>query len=56
MPISTVVTSMKDEAPYVIEWVAYHRALGFDRIVVLANDCTDGTHEMLTRLHEMQAI
>ncbi|WP_207100517.1 glycosyltransferase family 2 protein [Paracoccus shandongensis] len=56
MPISTVVTSMKDEAPYVIEWVAYHRALGFDRIVVLANDCTDGTHEMLTRLHEMEAI
>ncbi|MTE01078.1 hypothetical protein GIY56_12305 [Paracoccus sp. YIM 132242] len=56
MPISTVVTSMKDEAPYVIEWVAYHRALGFDRVVVLANDCTDGTHEMLTRLHEMGAI
>lgn len=56
MPISTAVTSMKDEAPYIIEWVAYHRALGFDRLVVLANDCTDGTHEMLTRLHEMGAI
>ncbi|CAM3049673.1 polysaccharide pyruvyl transferase family protein [Paracoccus nototheniae] len=56
MPISTVVTSMKDEAPYIIEWVAYHRALGFDRVVVLANDCTDGTHEMLLRLHEIGAI
>ncbi|RNF34187.1 polysaccharide pyruvyl transferase family protein [Paracoccus methylarcula] len=56
MPISTVVTSMKNEAPYIIEWVAYHRALGFDRVVVLANDCTDGTHEMLLRLHEMGAI
>ncbi|MGZ3218121.1 polysaccharide pyruvyl transferase family protein [Paracoccus sp. T5] len=56
MPISTLVTSMKDEAPYIIEWVAYHRAIGFDRLVVLANDCTDGTHEMLLRLHEMGAI
>ncbi|SIS98567.1 polysaccharide pyruvyl transferase family protein [Paracoccus saliphilus] len=56
MPISTVVTSMKNEAPYIIEWVAYHRALGFDRVVVLANDCTDGTHEMLLRLHEMGVI
>ena len=56
MPISAVVTSMKDEAPYIIEWVAYHRALGFDRIVVLANDCSDGTHEMLVRLQEMDAI
>ena len=56
MPISTVVAAMKDEAPYNIEWVAYHRALGFDRIVVLANDCTDGTHEMLLRLHELDAV
>lgn len=56
MSISTIVTSMKDEAPYIIEWVAYHRALGFDHIVVLANDCTDGTYEILTRLHEMGTI
>ena len=56
MPISTVVTSMKDEAPYVLEWVAYHSSIGFDRIVVVANDCTDGTHEMLTRLADMGEI
>lgn len=56
MSISTVVTSMKDEAPYIIEWVAYHRAIGFDRIVVLANDCSDGTHEMLRRLHDTGEI
>ncbi|QPM92346.1 glycosyltransferase family 2 protein [Pseudooceanicola algae] len=53
---STVVTSMKDEAPYIIEWVAYHRALGFDRIVILANDCTDGTHEILSRMNDMGVI
>lgn len=56
MTIATVVTSMKDEAPYILEWVAYHKAIGFDRIVVLANDSTDGTHEMLQRLHDMGVV
>lgn len=56
MTIATLVTSMKDEAPYIIEWVAYHKSIGFDRIVVLANDCADGTHEMLQRLHSLGEI
>lgn len=56
MATATVVTSMKDEAPYILEWVAYHKSIGFDRLVVMANDCTDGTHEMLTRLHHMGEV
>ncbi|RNF34018.1 glycosyltransferase family 2 protein [Paracoccus methylarcula] len=56
MAIATVVTSMKNEAPYILEWVAYHRSIGFDRVVVFANDCTDGTHEMLSRLHKKGEI
>lgn len=47
---------MKDEAPYLLEWVAWHRAAGFDCIVALANDCTDGTHEMLSRLHDLGVL
>ena len=53
MPFATAVVSMKDEAPYILEWVAWHRAVGFDGIVALANDSTDGTHEMLARLHDL---
>lgn len=56
MTIATVVTSMKDEAPYILEWVAYHKSIGFDHIVVVANDCTDGTHEILTRLKQLGII
>ncbi|SIS86629.1 glycosyltransferase family 2 protein [Paracoccus saliphilus] len=56
MTIATIVTSMKNEAPYILEWVAYHRSIGFDRIVVFANDCTDGTHQMLSRLHKKGEI
>jgi len=52
MTIATLITSMKDEAPYILEWVAYHRSIGFDRIVVMANDCTDGTREILMHLNK----
>ena len=44
---------MKNEAPYILEWVAHHLALGFDHIVALTNDCTDTTNEILKRLEEM---
>ncbi len=45
-----VVTSMKNEAPFILEWVAYHRSIGVDHFLVYTNDCTDNTNEMLDRL------
>ncbi|MDG4648502.1 glycosyltransferase family 2 protein [Roseibacterium sp. SDUM158017] len=48
-----VVSMMKDEAPYLLEWVAHHIAVGFTDILVYTNDCTDGTVEMLRRLQEL---
>ncbi|MEM9059652.1 MAG: glycosyltransferase family 2 protein [Pseudomonadota bacterium] len=41
---------MRNEAPYVLEWVAYHRLIGFEEIVVCTNDCTDNTAEILDAL------
>ena len=49
----TAVSMMKDEGPYVIEWVAHHLAVGFSDLVVYTNDCSDGTDEMLIRLEEL---
>lgn len=49
----TAVSMMKDEGPYVIEWVAHHLAVGFTDLVVYTNDCSDGTDEMLIRLEEL---
>lgn len=49
----TAVSMMKDEAPYLLEWLAHHLALGFTDILVYTNDCTDGTDKMLMRLQEM---
>ena len=49
----TAVSMMKDEGPYLIEWVAHHLAVGFTDLVVYTNDCSDGTDEMLIRLEEL---
>lgn len=38
---SMIVTMMKNEGPYIVEWVAHHLAVGFDRFLVFTNDCDD---------------
>ncbi|MDH2326768.1 glycosyltransferase family 2 protein [Cereibacter sp. SYSU M97828] len=49
----TAVSMMKDEGPFVLEWVAHHLAVGFTDLVVYTNDCSDGTDTMLMRLEAM---
>lgn len=49
----TLVTMAKDEGPYLLEWVAYHHLLGFTDILMLTNDSTDGTNEMVTALCDL---
>ena len=44
---------MKDEAPFLLEWYAHHLAVGFSKILVYTNDCSDGTDDMLIRLEEL---
>ena len=48
-----IVTAMKNEGPYILEWVAHHLALGFEHMVVVTNDCDDGTTRILDRLAEL---
>ncbi|MGH1412185.1 MAG: glycosyltransferase family 2 protein [Pelagimonas sp.] len=50
---NVIVGCMKNEAPYILEWVAYHRAVGFDNFIIYTNDCADGTTELLDRLQDM---
>lgn len=49
----TAVSMMKDEGPFVIEWIAHQITVGFTDIVVYTNDCSDGTDRMLMRLEEL---
>lgn len=49
----TVVTTMKNEGAFLVEWVAHHKALGFDHVVICTNDCADPTRAMAERLQAM---
>ncbi|MBA4489467.1 glycosyltransferase family 2 protein [Paracoccus sp. S1E-3] len=42
-----LLSSMKDEGPFILEFVAHHRVLGFDAIHIASNDCSDGTDLLL---------
>ena len=53
---ATLCAIVKDERPYLMEWVAYHQEIGFDEIVVYSNDCTDGSYELLAALARAGAI
>lgn len=47
------ISMMKDEAPFLLEWYAHHLAVGFTKILVYTNDCSDGTDDMLIRLEAL---
>ncbi|MFN3938373.1 MAG: glycosyltransferase family 2 protein [Gemmobacter sp.] len=49
---TAIVTTMKNEAPFILEWLAYHRAIGIDDFLIYTNDCTDGTDTMLDLLQQ----
>lgn len=53
---NVIVGCMKNEAPYILEWVAYHRAIGIDDFLIYTNGCEDGTDEILARLQEMGVL
>ena len=46
----TIVTCMKNEGPFILEWLAYHRAIGVEGFLVYTNDCSDGTDTFLELL------
>jgi hypothetical protein len=53
---NVIVGCMKNEAPYIVEWIAYHRAIGVDNFLIYTNDCSDGTSEILSRLDAMGIV
>ncbi|NHF73022.1 glycosyltransferase family 2 protein [Paracoccus xiamenensis] len=45
-------TTVRNEGPYLLEWIAWHQVLGVTDFLVYSNDCTDGTDLLLDRLAE----
>lgn len=48
-----IVTTMKDEGPFLLEWAAHHLSIGFDHFIINTNDCSDGTDRIAMRLQEL---
>lgn len=48
-----LVSCMRNEGLFILEWAAYHSLMGFSDIVVFTNDCTDGSDLLLDRLAEL---
>ncbi|WP_312189732.1 glycosyltransferase family 2 protein [Leclercia sp.] len=42
----------KNEYPYITEWIAYYKLLGFNKFYIVDNISDDGSSELLTKLHE----
>lgn len=49
---TAIVTTMKNEGPFILEWLAYHRMIGVQDFLIYTNDCTDGTDTMLRLLQD----
>ena len=49
-PEVVLVSAMRNEGPFLLEWIAYHRVIGIDRVVILSNGSTDGSDELCEAL------
>lgn len=43
-------SAQKNEGPFLLEWIAFHKVAGFTDVVVYSNDCSDGSDDLLDRL------
>ncbi|MEP5630557.1 MAG: glycosyltransferase family 2 protein [Tateyamaria sp.] len=50
------ILCVRNEAAFLLEWLAHHRAVGFDHFLVFSNDCDDGTDAMLDRLAHLGGV
>jgi hypothetical protein len=45
-----LMSCMRNEGIHLVEWLAYHRVIGFGPIVICSNDCDDGSDLLLDLL------
>lgn len=55
-PRVMIATCIKNEGPFILEWLAWNKAIGVQDIVVFSNDCSDGSDLLLDRLHEIGEV
>ncbi|MBM4146914.1 MAG: glycosyltransferase family 2 protein [Nitrospira sp.] len=51
-----LVTSVRNEADYLVEWIAWHKLVGFDHFLIYTNNNTDSTVEILHALKDIGLV
>lgn len=51
-----VVTCVKNEGPFLLEWVAHCKGIGITGFLIFSNDCDDFTAEILDRLDYLRIV
>lgn len=46
----TAVTCVKNEGPFLLEWIAFNQLIGVTEFLFYSNDCSDGTDHLLDAL------
>jgi len=51
-----IIAIVKNEAPYLLEWIAYHRVIGINDLYISDDGSNDGTEELLQKLADSSII
>ena len=54
--VACVLATARNEGPYILDWLAHHRACGFDHAIIYSNDNDDGSDELLALLADHNEI
>ena len=50
MKTASVLLRVRNEGPYLLEWIAHYQVLGFDDIVIVHNENDDGSSALFDEL------
>jgi hypothetical protein len=54
--MACILATARNEGAYLTEWIAHHRAIGFEHIFLYTNDNTDGSDDLLRLLADAGII
>ncbi len=55
MTTTTVCLIAKNEAPYLVEWIAHYLTLGFDKLVIYDNGSNDSTARIIRACADLES-
>ncbi|MEI8664640.1 glycosyltransferase family 2 protein [Pseudoalteromonas sp. B28] len=54
--MKVLITSMRNEADYIVEWISWHQMIGFDKFLIYTNNNNDNTISILEKLKKIGVV